>query len=239
MEFSCDPLFRKATAKFDERGAKGLTQNVSKLSHKGLEIMFYTGNAENEQEKISESQQQNSQNSLANVISSQYKSQILSTATESLKNFNFEDISSKKINENILEYKHKNLGIPYPVLELTPFAIAQASFTQSLARLNISEIKPGTETQPPVLDSVPMETNPIEDDHWLSKLNTDKTDEELSLMGFTGTQETGQTFDDVFFNFLYKILDSIDCRRMQNVRFRFNSKRYSRKIFRFNCARGW
>eukprot|EP01022_Parablepharisma_sp_SALTPOND_P026577 TRINITY_DN64428_c1_g1_i1.p2 TRINITY_DN64428_c1_g1~~TRINITY_DN64428_c1_g1_i1.p2 ORF type:complete len:448 (+),score=47.15 TRINITY_DN64428_c1_g1_i1:3188-4531(+) len=60
--------------------------------------------------------------------------------------------------------------------------------------------------------------NGIEDDQWLSKLNNDKTDEELSMFGMTGTQETAQSFDDVFYlTKLYQTALTADEYRMLGI----------------------
>ncbi len=41
LKFEFDPLFQKTTAKFDERGAQGLLQNISHTSGDQLEVIFY------------------------------------------------------------------------------------------------------------------------------------------------------------------------------------------------------
>ena len=190
IEFSHDPLFRKATAKFDERGAKGLTQNVSKLSNKGLEILFYTGNSDTNK-KNEETKEESKTAPL-----SQIGSCILSAANEFLKNVSFEELAAKKINEGMIDYKHTKLKIAYPSLDLTLFSAVNTCFTQSSIREEIE----------------PMAIEPIaaEDDQWLSKLNNEKEDEEFSLLGALGTQDSIQAYDVTSNN----DLDYIDYRRL-------------------------
>jgi hypothetical protein len=104
-----------------------------------------------------------------------------------MKGFTFEMLSSHKINDMLVEFKHAKLGLQYPPLEQTPFSVAQNAYTQSINRGNISANDN--------VQSVP--NTPLEDDEWLSKGNYEKTDEELSLMGITVTQETVQSYEDV------------------------------------------
>lgn len=159
MEFSHDPLFRKATAKFDERGAKGLTQNVSKLSNKGLEILFYTGALESE---AGESKAVLNPPSISSV--------------SCFRQTTFEDLAQRKLNDSMVNYKHTRLNIPYPSSDLS---LSPVTFTQSSAR---EEAEPTT-----------VEVG--EDDEWLAKLNSEKVDEEFSLLGAQGTQDSIQAYD--------------------------------------------
>lgn len=162
LELTHDPLFRKATAKFDERGAKGLAQNVSKLANSSLEVMFYTGACESVR---------------TSSVASVYKdSRALALAREVLGRHAFEEFSSKKINDYIIDYKHEKLKMEYPLLDLTPFAVAQNAFSQVPTKGEA------------MVDSV-------NEEEWIAKLNNERLDDELSLFGTTGTQETG--FDEV------------------------------------------
>ena len=183
LEFSCDPLFRKATAKFDESSAKGLTQNVSKLSNKGLEVMFYTGNANSE---VGGVVKEAPRNPLENVVRKQYENKLVSFATEALKGATFEEFSGKKINDSLVKYKHEKLNFPYPALDLTPFSVAQSSFTQSTKKTDAPESKL---MRPEIVGP--------EDNQHLARINNEKTGGELLALDFAGTQEAVQTFDEV------------------------------------------
>jgi len=150
--------------------------------------MFYTGAAAEEPKKKRSSELENP---LENVLQNQYHRQIIQAAQETLRGFAFEELSARKINDYMVDFKHERLGVPYPTLDLTPFAVSQASFAQSVLRKGVeSELMD---------ESKLLNTQPEDDELWLSKINNDKTDEELSMFGFSGTQETQQTFDDVFY----------------------------------------
>ena len=107
----------------------------------------------------------------------------LDTFISSLSSFDIDTFTCRKINDAIINCKYEKLGIPFPSLELTPFSVEQVNYTQNNEPGPISE---------PMVDQ-----NGFEDDQWLSKLNNDKIDEEFSMLGTIGTQETTQTFDNV------------------------------------------
>ncbi len=180
LEFACDPLFRKATAKFDERGAKGLTQNVSRVSHRGLEVVFYSGS----DTAANEAPSKKSENPLDAVVEAQHCQQIVGLSQSCLRQLVFEDLCSRKVDDELVDFKHDRLEVPFPTLDLTPFAVSQTSFTQP-------------KSQPELAVSGNPQPAGEDEDAWLSKINNDKTDEELSAFGSTGGADNTQTFDDV------------------------------------------
>ena len=119
----------------------------------------------------------------------------------SLSDYELNQILNKyRTDEGMIDYKHTKLKIAYPSLDLTLFSAVNTCFTQSSIREEIE----------------PMAIEPIaaEDDQWLSKLNNEKEDEEFSLLGALGTQDSIQAYDVTSNN----DLDYIDYRRLQIVR---------------------
>lgn len=168
-------------------------QNVSHITNKGLEILFYAGNS-SEANPLPDIPPQETK------VEDSYEKSILEMVDRSLKSLSLGDLSAYKCNDNLLEYKHDKLEMPYPNPDLTLLSVAQTTYTQSVLRKEIT----GGDTQVPSLVNTQVE----DDDGWLSKGNFEKTEEELSMIGLTATQETVQSCEDVIFINYYKIDDT-------------------------------